>query len=68
MIHDSPALWREADFRKSSFSTENGGACVEVARTDTWFGIRDSKYTDGPVLALNESQGRMFLASVKRHH
>ena len=84
MIHNSPGLWREADFRKSGFSGDNGGACVEVAwrkssysgenggecvevaRTGAWFGVRDSKYTDGPVLAMDEVQGRAFLAAVKR--
>lgn len=31
MINNSPAFWREAEFRKSSFSGSNGGACVELA-------------------------------------
>jgi hypothetical protein len=31
MINNSPASWREADFRKSSFSGANGGNCVELA-------------------------------------
>jgi len=31
MIQDSSALWRDAEFRKSSFSGSNGGACVELA-------------------------------------
>jgi hypothetical protein len=31
MIIDSPAFWREAEFRKSSFSGGNGGECVELA-------------------------------------
>lgn len=84
MIIDSPGSWREAEFRKSSFSGgnggecvelawrkssfsgSNGGECVEVARTETVFGIRDSKNTDGPVLALPEARGRAFLATVKR--
>jgi hypothetical protein len=85
MIQDSSALWREVEFRKSSFSGANGGncvelawrkstfsganggACVEIARAETVFGIRDSKYADGPVLMLGETQGRSFLAAVKRH-
>lgn len=67
MIQDSSALWREAEFRKSSFSGANGGECVEIARAETVFGIRDSKFADGPVLMMNEAQGRSFLAAVKRH-
>lgn len=31
MIDDGSALWRDAEFRKSSFSGSNGGACVELA-------------------------------------
>ncbi|MGH3761015.1 DUF397 domain-containing protein [Actinophytocola sp.] len=84
MIIDTPAFWREAEFRKSSFSGgnggdcvemawrkssfsgSNGGNCVELARSETVFGIRDSKNTDGPVLTLSEALGRAFLATVKR--
>ncbi|HEV7648827.1 MAG TPA: DUF397 domain-containing protein [Actinophytocola sp.] len=68
MIPGAPAIWREAEFRKSSFSGSNGGECVEVAQAPTMFGIRDSKNTDGPVLALPAGQAQVFLATVKRHH
>jgi hypothetical protein len=67
MNKDSPDLWQEAEFRKSSFSGANGGNCVEIARAETLFGIRDSKCADGPVLMLGEAPGRSFLAAVKRH-
>jgi hypothetical protein len=56
----------ELAWRKSSFSGGNGGACVEVAQAPAMFGIRDSKNTDGPVLALPAGQARLFLAAVKR--
>jgi len=56
----------EVAWRKSSFSGGSGGECVEIARTETLFGVRDSKYADGPVLTLTEAQGRAFLAAVKR--
>jgi hypothetical protein len=65
MIAD-PACWRNASFRRSSFSGSNGGACVEVAQVPAMLGIRDSKNTDGPVLALPAGQGRLFLAAVTR--
>ena len=58
----------ELTWRKSSFSGGNGGACVEVAQAPTMFGIRDSKHTDGPVLALPAGQAGVFLAAVKRNH
>lgn len=84
MNNDTTALWRDARFRKSSFSAgnggncvevawrkssfsgDNGGDCVEIARTDTWFGIRDSKSADGPVLTLAEESAGAFLAAVRR--
>ena len=56
----------ELAWRKSSFSGSNGGECVEIARGETVFGIRDSKCADGPVLMMGETQGRSFLAAVKR--
>lgn len=31
MIPNAPAFWRDATFRKSSFSGGNGGECVELA-------------------------------------
>lgn len=40
MINDTPVFWREAEFRKSSFSGSNGGECVEVA----W---RKSRFSGG---------------------
>ncbi len=85
MIDDASALWRDAEFRKSSFSGSNGGACVElawrkasfsganggdcveIAHAETMFGVRDSKCTDGPVLMMGETQGRAFLAAVRKN-
>jgi hypothetical protein len=57
--------WRVVKFRRSSFSGSSGGECVEVARVEKVFGIRDSKNVTGPVLTLDDSQGRAFLAAVK---
>ncbi|WP_030207601.1 DUF397 domain-containing protein [Streptomyces sp. NRRL S-87] len=37
---------------KSSYSTEQGGNCVEVATTPTTIHVRDSKAADGPVIDL----------------
>jgi hypothetical protein len=55
-----------AAFRKSSFSGGESGSCVEVARAETVFGIRDSKNAAGPVLVLGAPEGRAFLAVVKQ--
>ncbi|MFF3443795.1 DUF397 domain-containing protein [Streptosporangium sp. NPDC002721] len=56
---------------KSSFSGDNGGDCVEVARlTDTTghpglVAVRDSKDPDGPKLLFTPTQWNTFLNSVK---
>ncbi|MFC4852427.1 DUF397 domain-containing protein [Actinophytocola glycyrrhizae] len=61
---DSLAMWQGTGFRKASVSGANN--CVEVAHGKAVFGIRDSKNAAGPVLALDESEGKAFLAAVKR--
>jgi hypothetical protein len=56
--------FREARWRKSSRSASSG-ACVELARTEAVFGVRDSKNADGPVLVLTARQGLVFLDAVR---
>ncbi|HEX6360462.1 DUF397 domain-containing protein [Actinophytocola sp.] len=58
---DSSSTWR-----KSSFSGSGGGECVEIARDEAVFGIRDSKNSAGPVLTFAEPQGLAFLIAVRR--
>lgn len=52
MIVDAPAFWREAEFRKSSFSGGNGGNCVELA----WRKSRFSGSTGGACVELARSE------------
>jgi hypothetical protein len=66
MTDHASAPWREVRFRKSSFSGSAGGNCVEVARVDAVFGIRDTKNPIGSVLAVPGYQGRTFVAALKR--
>jgi hypothetical protein len=54
-----------AEWRKASFSTGNGGACVEVARNGAGVAVRDSKDPDGPRLAFTPRQWRTFTARMK---
>ena len=68
MTDKAPATWREVGFRKSSFSGSNGGNCVEVTRFDGMFGVRDSKNSIGPVLALSAEQGNGLLFAIKCDH
>lgn len=55
-----------AAWRKSSYSNNNGGDCVEVA--DNLPGVvpvRDSKNPDGPALIFPAGAWATFIASLK---
>ena len=53
-------------WRKASYSTTNGGGCVEVARPRPGtVAVRDSKNPDGPVLPIEGSKWRVFIAEIK---
>jgi hypothetical protein len=53
-------------WRKASYSTSNGGNCVEVARPPApAVAVRDSKNPDGPVLVFTPMQWRAFAAGIK---
>jgi Domain of unknown function (DUF397) len=55
-----------AKWRKSSFSSGNGGACVEVAgNLPGVVAVRDSKDPDGPVLVFSPREWEAFGAGVK---
>jgi hypothetical protein len=44
-----------ASWRKSSFSSGNGGNCIEVAELPGMVAVRDSKDPEGPALVLEPS-------------
>lgn len=53
-------------WRKSSYSSANGGACVEVARVPaSAVAVRDSKDPYGPRLVVTPDEWRAFAAAVK---
>jgi hypothetical protein len=55
------AMWR-----KSSYSSGNGGNCVEVAgNLPGAVAVRDSKDPDGPKLMLSRAAWRAFTAAVR---
>jgi hypothetical protein len=55
-----------ADWRKASYSTGNGGACVEVARNlPGAVAVRDSKDPEGPALTFTPAAWRSFMATLK---
>jgi hypothetical protein len=57
----SRAVWR-----KASYSTGNGGNCVEVAQNlPGAVAVRDSKDPDGPELVFTPDEWRAFTAGMK---
>ena len=54
-----------ANWRKSSYSTQNG-SCVEVARTPgATIAVRDSQEPHGPVLTFTATDWQAFLRHIK---
>jgi Domain of unknown function (DUF397) len=59
----------KADWRKSTYSSPNGGNCVEVARNLPGIvAVRDSKDPQGPALAFMPESWRAFLDSARNGH
>jgi hypothetical protein len=55
-----------AEWRKASYSTGNGGACVEVARNlPGVVAVRDSKDPDGPALAFTPASWQALLDGIR---
>lgn len=55
-----------AEWRKASYSTGNGGACVEVARNlPGTVAVRDSKDPGGPALAFAPASWQALLDGIK---
>ncbi|MFD8223903.1 DUF397 domain-containing protein [Streptomyces massasporeus] len=52
----------EMQWRKSSYSSDQGGQCVEIAETPhTTVAIRDSKTPAGPTLTLDPAAFTTFV-------
>ncbi|MFE7956332.1 DUF397 domain-containing protein [Streptomyces sp. NPDC057413] len=54
------------DWFKSSYSSGEGGACVEVAADATAVRVRDSKERGGPQLAFTRGAWAGFVADLGR--
>ena len=50
---------------KSSYSTNEGGECLEIATAPTTIHIRDSKNLTGPTLAVTPTTWTAFLRTVR---
>jgi hypothetical protein len=53
-------------WRKSSYSGNGGGNCVETSSTGHGVAVRDSKDAEGPRLALSPTSWRAFTRRVRR--
>ncbi|WP_033306079.1 DUF397 domain-containing protein [Streptomyces iakyrus] len=52
----------EMQWRKSSYSSDQGGQCLEVAETpEATIAIRDSKNPAGPILTLDPATFTTFV-------
>jgi hypothetical protein len=57
----------DMSWRKSSYSGNGGGDCVEVGRADRVL-VRDTKDRTGPVLRFSPAMWRSFADTVKRSY
>jgi hypothetical protein len=55
----------DPQWRKSSYSGGNGGACLEVGKHDGSVLVRDSKLARSPELPFTSGAWTKFLASLK---
>ncbi|WP_242909269.1 DUF397 domain-containing protein [Actinomadura terrae] len=56
---------RNASWYKSSYSTQEGGNCVELASLDSSVGIRDSKTPHTPHLSIGREALASLLSQIK---
>ena len=55
----------ESNWRKSSYSGDNGGACVEIASSAQVVLVRDTTNRSGPVVTFSADAWRSFTTSTK---
>ncbi|GAA2449990.1 DUF397 domain-containing protein [Actinomadura vinacea] len=55
----------KAAWRKSSYTTSNGGNCVELASVPGTVAVRDSKDPDGPKLVVSRDGFRRLTEAIK---
>jgi Domain of unknown function (DUF397) len=54
----------ESNWRKSSYSADNGGACVEVASAKDVL-VRDTTDRQGPMLTFTAGAWRAFIETIR---
>jgi hypothetical protein len=55
----------DPQWRKSTYSGGNGGACIEVGKHGGSVLVRDSKLAAGPELLFTSAAWAVFLAALK---
>lgn len=55
------------NWRKSAYSTAQGGSCVEVGEGDGMIGIRDTKRWTDTVLRLSRDDFRRLVSTVRQN-
>ncbi|MDQ0933844.1 DUF397 domain-containing protein [Streptomyces turgidiscabies] len=64
---DASELALETAWFKSSYSSDAGGSCVEIATlASAQIALRDSKHPEGPALTLPPSAFTAFVAHVRQ--
>ncbi|MGW3985574.1 DUF397 domain-containing protein [Streptomyces sp. NPDC004830] len=58
------AVFTEAHWRKSSYSGNTGGECVEVAQLGSTVAVRDSKNLRGGMISLSPEAYAAFVGHV----
>ncbi|GAV38304.1 DUF397 domain-containing protein [Streptomyces acidiscabies] len=61
---DSTAVAPEAAWRRSTYSDQSGGNCVEIADLSGQVGMRDSKAKRGPAVLVSDSAFEAFVESL----
>ncbi|TDC09923.1 DUF397 domain-containing protein [Streptomyces sp. 8K308] len=63
----APDVVPESAWFKSSYSTETGNSCVEIADLSCagQVGIRDSKHSEGPALLVSTSAFAAFVGMAR---
>ena len=54
-----------SNWRKSSYSGDNGGACVEIASLAEAVLVRDTADRSGPVITFTDDAWRTFTATIR---
>ncbi|MFF2129676.1 DUF397 domain-containing protein [Streptomyces olivochromogenes] len=60
---ENNAILTAVQWRKSSYSGDQGGQCIEIAETlDTTIAVRDSKKPTGPILTIAPAAFATFVS------